>query len=242
MKTEKPIRILLVEDDDKLSALVGEYLESNSYTVIRESRGDTAVKKITDENPDLVILDVMLPGKDGVAVCREVRPSFAGPILMLTALNDETHEVVGLEVGADDYLTKPVSPRLLLTRIHALLRRSTLNPASPEAAQEPSDKNHRILTGALVIDAGNREVLLEGVPVDLTTSEFDLLYFLAQNPGEVLTRDRIYQDVRGIEYDGCDRSIDLRIMRLRRKLGDDAKNPRRIKSIHGAGYLFVENQ
>ena len=238
----KPIRILLVEDDAKLSALVREFLETSHYEVLQEVRGDTATARILGENPDLVILDIMLPGKDGITVCREVRPQYAGPILMLTALNEETDEVVGLEVGADDYLTKPVSPRLLLTRIHALLRRSTFAVTPPQPSAETADKGNRIMMGSLVIDAGNREVLLDGVPVELTTSEFDLLHYLAEHPGEVLTRERIYKDVRGIDYDGSDRSIDLRIMRLRKKLGDDAKQSKRIKSIHGTGYLFAEDQ
>ena len=235
--------ILIVEDDPKLARSIKNYLESNHYRVIVEERGDTAQERILTEKPDLVILDIMLPGKDGLAVCREVRPEFSGPIIMLTALDEETDELVGLEVGADDYLTKPVSPRRLLTRIHVQLRRTEWEVKTVKnTVEEPVSSSKKIVIGSLTIDAANRMVWLDDQSIDLTTAEFDLLYYLAQHPGEVLTRDQIYPVVRGFEYDGIDRSVDLRIARLRKKLGDDTKQSRRIKAIRGTGYLFAEDQ
>ena len=230
---ERP-RILLVEDDFKLAALVKEYLESESYAVEIEARGDTAAQRILRESPDLVILDVMLPGIDGFEVCKRVRPEFPGPIMMLTARNDEVDEVIGLEMGADDYMSKPVSPRLLLSRLRALLRRF------PHVSPDSLPKGSSIIRLTdLEIDATQRSVLLLGNPVYLTTAEFDLLWFLAQRPGDVVTRDEIFDHVIGTPYDGLDRSADLRITRLRKKLGDDGKQPSRIKSIRSVGYLLA---
>jgi len=222
-------RILIVEDDAKLALLVQEYLQSNGFEVIIEPRGDRAPDRILTERPDLVILDLMLPGLDGLQVCREVRPRFPNPILMLTARGEEVDEVVGLELGADDYLAKPVRPRLLLARINALLRRLP-QPAHGEGA---------IILGALTIEPANRRATLAGQELDLTTAEFDLLLYLARRAGEAVTREEIYRDLRGIEWDGLDRSIDLRVARLRRKLGDDGRNPQQIKSVRGTGYVLV---
>ncbi|MFH2008609.1 MAG: response regulator [bacterium] len=225
-------RILVVEDDRKLAGLVREFLASAGFEVTVEHRGDRAPERILAERPDVVILDILLPGQDGLAVCREVRPQYNGAILMLTARGEEVDEVVGLELGADDYLAKPVQPRRLLARIHSLLRRLPRGNAQTESG-------NRIEVGALVIDAGCRSTTVGGAPVELTTAEFDLLWLLASHAGEVLSRERIYQELRGTEYDGIDRSMDLRVARLRRKLGDDGKQPRLIKSIRGAGYLLV---
>jgi DNA-binding response OmpR family regulator len=227
---DAPRRILVVEDDSKLAGLIQEYLESNGFTVTVEPRGDRAPKRILNEQPDVVVLDIMLPGKDGLTVCREVRSQYRGQILMLTARGEEVDEVVGLEVGADDYMAKPVSPRLLLARINTLLRR----------ASEP--RGGRVEVGALVVDASSRTVHVSGCPVELTTAEFDLLWLLAVHAGEVVSRDRIYSELRGIEYDGLDRSFDLRIARLRKKLGDRGKEPRIIKSVRGVGYILAVSQ
>ena len=228
-------RILLVEDDARLAQLVKEYLEaSDAFDVAIEGRGDTAVERIVAEQPDLVILDVMLPGLDGLSVCKRVRDRFAGPILMLTALGDEVDEVVGLELGADDYVAKPASPRKVLARVRSLLRRV---PAQDErTAGEPQGV---IAVGELQVDPGRRVASLAGRELDLTTAEFDLLWLLARHVGETLEREAIYQQLRGIEWDGMDRSIDLRVLRLRKKLGDDAAHPRFIKSVRGVGYLLA---
>ncbi|MDB4729870.1 response regulator transcription factor [bacterium] len=228
-------RILLVEDDLKLAALVKEYLESDQFEVDVESRGDTAANRILTDKHDLVILDVMLPGLDGFEVCKRVRPDFDGPILMLTARSEEVDEVIGLETGADDYMSKPVRPRLLLARMRTLLRRVQLNETPGTISEECA----LIELTNLQIDATQRSVLLKGHPIYLTTAEFDLLWFLAQRPGEVVTRDQIFEKVIGMPYDGLDRSADLRITRLRKKLGDDGKQPSRIKSIRSVGYLLA---
>ncbi|MBN2716115.1 MAG: winged helix-turn-helix domain-containing protein [Deltaproteobacteria bacterium] len=227
-------RIMLVEDNMKLAGLVREYLENKDFEVIHQPTGDGAVDRILAEKPDLIILDLMLPGMDGKSICRAVRPFFSGPILMLTALGEEVDEVVGLELGADDYVVKPVRPRVLLARIQTLLRR-TATMAQPAQKGE----NESIVFGALNIHSVNREVRVDGVLLDLSTAEYDLLLYLVNHAGHVLSRSRIYEDVRGIEWDGMDRSIDQRITRLRRKLGDDASEPRWIKSVRGEGYLMA---
>ncbi|MBP7381547.1 winged helix-turn-helix domain-containing protein [Myxococcota bacterium] len=235
MEGDPGIRILLVEDDLRLGALVSEFLVSKGFLVDIEVRGDLAPDRIIDENPDLVILDLMLPGLDGLSICRKVRPVYPGPIMMLTALSDEVDEVVGLEVGADDYLAKPVRPRLLLARIHNLLRRMNVD------GEDRTITGDRVITiEDLVIDPGSRSVRLDSREIDLTTAEFDLLYYLAERVGQVIDRNDIYRDLRGMEWDGLDRSIDLRVARLRRKIGDDARHPRRIKSVRGSGYLLVD--
>jgi two-component system, OmpR family, response regulator RstA len=243
MKNQIFPRIMLVEDDSKLSKLVSEYLTGNGFSVVVESRGDRAVARILNQMPDLVVLDLMLPGLDGLSVCREVRPRYRGPILILTARADETDEVVGLEIGADDYLTKPVRPRVLLARITTLLRRAgpTHNVRGSEPVREELDnaENRRIAVGALVVDAANRTASISDEPLELTTAEFDLLWLLALYAGQVLSRERIYEAVRGIPWNGIDRSIDLRIARLRRKLSDNGKKPQRIKSVRGTGYLLA---
>jgi two-component system, OmpR family, response regulator RstA len=238
-------RVLLVEDDAKLAALVREFLEASGFHVSVEPRGDHAVGRILGERPDLVILDLMLPGLDGLAICRQVRPHFDGAILMLTARGEETDEIVGLELGADDYLAKPVRPRRLLARVNTLLRRVerknsiASTSTSLGTSAEGNSKPRRLTVGRLVVDAGNRLATMDSEVVDLTTAEFDLLWLLASHAGEVLSRDHIYRELRGMEYDGLDRSMDLRVARLRRKLGDDGKQPRLIKSVRGAGYLLV---
>jgi two-component system response regulator RstA len=225
-------RILLVGDDRKLSRLVTEFLENNGYSVLTETRGDRAIERIMREAPDLVILDPMLPGLDGLSVCRRVRAQYQSPILMLAAGGDEADELAGLELGADDYISKPVRPQLLLARIRALLRRAHRFDAN----------QRRLKLGPVVIDAGQRTVHLDGRPVEVTTAEFELLWLLARHAGQVLTRDQINFVLRGHEWDGLDRSIDLTISRLRRKLGDDGRNPGLIRSIRSAGYMWTLSQ
>jgi two-component system response regulator RstA len=167
----------------------------------------------------MVVLDVMLPGADGLTICREVRPHYHQPILMLTARTEDMDQVLGLEMGADDYVAKPVQPRVLLARIRALLRRTDKAPED-EVAQ-------RIEFDDLVIDNGGRSVTLNGELVDFTSAEYDLLWLLASNAGRILSREDIFERLRGIEYDGQDRSIDVRISRIRPKIGDDPENPKR---------------
>lgn len=230
-------RILIVEDDERLATLTKDYLESNGLTVAIEGDGGRAIERIKTEQPDLVVLDLMLPGEDGLAVCRIVRPYYKGPILMLTARTEDLDQVLGLEMGADDYVAKPVRPRVLLARIRALLRRVKDTPE--ELAAEPSSEN-RLTFGNLVVDNAMREAWLDGKSIDLTSAEFDLLWLLSSSAGRVLTREEIFHQLRGIEYDGQDRSIDVRVSRIRPKVGDDPMNPKRIKTVRSKGYLFVK--
>jgi DNA-binding response OmpR family regulator len=235
---ENNLRVLLVEDDVRLAALIQEYLQNQSIDVSIEHRGDLACQRIVTEVPDLVVLDLMLPGLDGLSVCRTVRPDYAGPILMLTARDEDIDQVVGLEIGADDYVTKPVQPRVLLARIRALLRRV---PQAQPASNVPVAARTEHSYGIFKISAAAREAWMSGEVVELTTNEFELLWLLASRPGEILTRDVILESLRGIDYDGADRSVDLRISRLRKKLGDNTSHPARIKTIRGKGYLFVKD-
>jgi two-component system, OmpR family, response regulator RstA len=223
-------RILLVEDDRELALMVADFLAPHGFAVAIEGRGDQAVERIRAEAHDAIILDVNLPGLDGISVCRSVRSSFKGPILILTARGDEVDEVVGLEVGADDYLPKPVRPRVLLARLRAQLRKV--------ATQTNEHSSNCIVIGALLVDAGRRAVELNGQDIQLTSAEFDLLWMLAEKVGEVVSRGDIYQRIHGVTYDGLDRSIDLRISRLRKKLGDDPVAPQRIKAVRSIGYLL----
>lgn len=225
-------RILIVEDDERLATLTQDYLRKNGLDVAIETDGTAAIDRIISEQPDLVVLDVMLPGSDGLTVCREVRPHYHQPILMLTARTDDMDQVLGLEMGADDYVAKPVQPRVLLARIRALLRRSDATPSD--------DMPHRLEFGDLVIDNGGRSVTLNDELVDFTSAEYDLLWLLASNAGRILSREDIFERLRGIEYDGQDRSIDVRISRIRPKIGDDPENPKRIKTVRSKGYLFVK--
>ncbi len=223
-------RVMIVEDDERLALLTRDYLVANGLDVSVVSNGNEAIRRIPAEEPDLVVLDLMLPGADGLTVCREVRKTYRNPILMLTARSDDMDQVLGLEMGADDYVPKPVKPRLLLARIRALLRR-----VEGEMEAVPQ----RLEFGHLVIDNGAREVLLDGVSVEMTSAEYDLLWLLASNAGRVLSRELIFEKLRGIQYDGQDRSIDVRISRIRPKIGDDPDNPKRIKTVRSKGYLFV---
>lgn len=222
--------ILLVEDDQALAVMVSDFLRQHSFEVSVEGRGDLAVERIRNERPDAVILDITLPGLDGISVCRTVRTEYQGTILILTARGDEVDEVVSLEVGADDYMTKPVRPRALLARLQMHLRRHT--------APGPETDNQPLVAGSLVVDPARRSVEIDGQPVLLTTAEFDLLYLLAGKAGYPISRHDIYERIHGMKYDGLDRSIDLRISRLRKKLGDDPANPERIKSVRGVGYML----
>ena len=227
--------VLLVEDDDELAGLIQEYLGKHGFSVDVEPNGKRAAERLTTETPALVILDVMLPGMGGMDVCRTVRAHYAGPIIMLTALDDDMDQMLGLELGADDYIVKPVPPRLLLARIKAMLRRSdvTRGPGADHEAQASA-----IRVGDLVVDGASRQARLAGAEIRVTTAEFELLWLLAASAGRIVGRDEILQRIRGLDYDGLDRSIDRRISRLRKKLGDDPADPRRIKTVRGQGYLL----
>ncbi|AFP29869.1 response regulator [Marinobacter sp. BSs20148] len=233
-------RILIVEDDERLASLTRDYLQNNGLTVSIESHGGAAVERILNEQPDLVVLDLMLPGEDGLSICRRVRPRYSGPILMLTARTDDMDQILGLEMGADDYIGKPAQPRVLLARIRALMRRAAEKNQPLVGSDAVSEGPVRVQFNELVIDSSMREAWLSGVTVDLTSAEFDLLWLLASNAGRVLSREEIFAALRGIEYDGQDRSIDVRVSRIRPKIGDDPIHPRRIKTVRSKGYLFVK--
>jgi DNA-binding response OmpR family regulator len=229
-------QILLVEDDKRLGNLIRTYLSQQGFSVFIEERGDSAPSRILQGNHDLVILDLLLPGLDGLSICRQVRSGYQGPILMLTALEDDMDQVIGLEIGADDYVKKPVEPRVLLARIKALLRR--FERTQQTAALEDTSE---LVFGSLIINRAKRSVVLNNKPVLLTTNEFNLLWILANHAGQILERDTIYKKLRGIDYDGLNRSVDLTVSNLRRKLEDDIDHPVRIKTVWGKGYLFVLN-
>ena len=226
-------RVLLVEDDEGLGELISEYLGRNGLETHWVRRGDLAIEKAHEIAPDLLLLDVMLPGQDGFDICRELRARGSTlPILILTARDEDFDRVVGLELGADEFIPKPVQPRVLLAHVRAILRRAGMRPGVPAATGDT------IVFGGLEIDVASRAARLSGKPVDLTSSEFDLLWLLARHAGKVLSRNDILNKLRSLDYDGSDRSVDCRIYRLRRKLGDLAESAERIKTIRNVGYLF----
>jgi two-component system OmpR family response regulator/two-component system response regulator RstA len=226
--------VFLVEDDTRLAELIAAFLGKNGYRVSICHKGDEAESQILASQPDLVILDLMLPGKPGFEICRDLRATFDGRILMMTARNDEIDEILGLELGADDYLAKPVEPRKLLARVRALLRRGSSRNTAASADQ--------LTFGQFSINQGTRTAKLGSQYLDLTTAEFDLLWMLASHAGSILSRDDILGKLRGIGFDGNDRSIDARISRLRKKLLDDPMFPSRIKTVRGKGYLFSKSE
>ncbi|KWK24647.1 two-component system response regulator [Burkholderia stagnalis] len=233
---ENPLahRVLLIEDDDRLARLVREYLDGYEFTVRIVPRGDLAVAAVREYQPALVILDLMLPNLDGTEVCRRIRAFTNVPVLILTARADVYDQVAGLETGADDYVTKPIEPRVLVARARALLRRVEPAVAEPAADARPP----ALVFGDLTISPPNRTVTWRGDLVDLKTAEFNLLLILARAAGTVLSRDDILKQLRGIEFDGIDRSVDSSISKLRQRFEDASSEPRRIKTIWSRGYLF----
>ena len=225
MDSNQTRHVLIVEDDQRLAELTREYLVSNGLTVDVEHNGAVAVARIKAEQPYLVILDLMLPGEDGLGICRLVRPEYSGPIIMLTARTDELDQVVGLEVGADDYICKPFSPREMVARVKAVLRRSLLHTTN-------------IANQSLQLDANSFRVLAEGHEIELTSVEFQLFQALHQQPGRIFSRsklmDLIYSDQRVVS----DRTIDSHIKKLRKKLDELLPNQELVHSVYGAGYRY----
>lgn len=233
-KMEPQQRLLLVEDDIRLASTIQEYLQQSEFEVDIETRGNLAIELILRGNHDLVVLDLTLPGMDGLEICRQIRQEYRKPILMLTARDDSIEQVVGLEIGADDYVTKPVEPRLLLARIRALLRHAKRTGESDE------NTTSRLTFGQLTIDQHDRTITYQGNNINCSEIDFGLMWLLASNAGQVLSRDYIFETLNGYTYDGLDRSVDIRISRLRKRLQDNSGNPARIKTVRGKGYLFVE--
>jgi len=226
-------RLLMIDDDEKLVALTREYLESHGFELAVAHDGKSGVEAALSTEPALIILDLMLPGIDGLEVCRRVRQSSRVPILMLTAKGDETDRIVGLELGADDYLPKPFNARELLARIRAILRRSEGGSSDADPAV--------LRAGPLVLDSGSRVVTVNGREIDMTTAEFDLLHALVANAGRVLSREQLLRQVHGEGWAAYDRSIDVHISRIRQKIEEDPKRPVLLKTVRGAGYQLAQS-
>ena len=221
-------RVLVIDDDEALGELLTEYLEQFGLSVQAVAHPTDGLRALKAEPPDIVILDVMLPGLDGFAVCRKVRETSKVPIIMLTARGDVTDRIVGLELGADDYLPKPFEPRELVARIQAVLRRH-----SAAGAEDI------VRAGRLELNAATRSVRVDGRTLSLTTAEFDLLELFVRSQGRVLSRERLLELTRGVDWESFDRSIDVLVSRLRQKLGDDPRQPVFVRTVRGAGYVFI---
>ncbi|MFM2280031.1 MAG: hypothetical protein RLZZ444_2262 [Pseudomonadota bacterium] len=226
--------VLIIDDDTRLSAMLADYLQSAGFKTRTAATGDLGLQEIARRSPDAVILDVMLPDHDGFEICRRIRAGSSLPILMLTAKGEETDRIVGLELGADDYVPKPFSPRELAARLKAVLRRS-----NPQDSQSPQDI---LRFGRLEIDRGQRVVRVNGEEKTLTGYQFSLLLTLAEHPGRVLSREKLMDLTKGEELEAFDRSIDVHVSRIRAAIEADPKHPRRIITLRGAGYLFARNQ
>lgn len=225
------IHLLLVEDDERLAALTCEYLEKQGLLVTHVASGEASLAEARSTRFDAVLLDIMLPGKSGLQVCQELRQSSDVPVIMLTARGEEADRVMGLEIGADDYLSKPYSPRELLARVRAVVRRAR-GQVGPTVG-EP------LTLGNLSLDPGSRRATLAGEELDLTGYEFSLLLVLVERAGRVLSREQLMELAKGSAEESFDRSIDVHISRLRAKLGDDPKKPRLIKTVRGVGYQYL---
>jgi two-component system alkaline phosphatase synthesis response regulator PhoP len=223
--------ILVVDDEPAIVEIVRDYLTDVGYRVSTARSGDDALRQIRSILPDLIVLDLGLPGMDGLDVARVVRQGSRVPIIMLTARGDEADRVVGLELGADDYLIKPFSPRELLARVRAVLRRSATEPEPPERP---------LVIGEMVVDPERRSVILGGRVIELTATEFDLLVRMARAPGRVFTRVQLLETVHGVAVDAGGRAIDAHIKNLRRKIEHDPHRPQRLLTVHGVGYRLAE--
>jgi OmpR family response regulator RpaB len=224
-------RILLIDDDEKLGELLGAYFKRFDLDLVAAKHPALGLEMLEKERPDLVILDVMLPDQDGFQVCREIRRHSAVPIIMLTARGDVTDRVVGLELGADDYMPKPFEPRELVARVQNVLRRT--------GARDDREAPGHLRFRDLEVNLERRTVTLEGAPLDLTTMEYQLLVLFAAHPGRTYTRDEILNELRGIDAQLFSRSVDILVSRLRQKLKDTTRQPRFIKTVWGTGYTFV---
>lgn len=223
-------KVLVVDDDRRVLDLLATYLKKSGYQPITSTDGETGLMEYRRQRPDLVILDVMMPGMDGWAVCRQIRQESSTPVIMLTAKGEEVDKVLGLELGADDYVTKPFSPRELIARVKAVLRRAKSGNRMRE--------NTRLEWPGLTIDPVSREVKVGGNPVKLAPKEFDLLLYMARHPGQVFTREQLYDSVWGYDYYGGVRTVDVHITRLRNKIEAEPRQPRYLITVWGVGYKF----
>ena len=228
--------ILLVDDDEKLCKLLREYLEDYGFQVLTLGDGTAVVKTIRAESPDIIILDIMLPGEDGLDVLKEIRKEFSMPVIMLTAKGEDADRIVGLELGADDYLPKPFNPRELLARMKAVLRRMS----SRGTGETAHDENLLIEAGGLVLNKAKRTLLVEEQEVELSSTEYKLLEVLMERPNTVLSRDELMNQARGRDFMAFDRSIDVHISKLRTKLKKYPRFRNSIKTVWGTGYMFVD--
>lgn len=221
-------KILVVDDEPEITRLVRAYLERAGFVVVTAAEGREALAVFRHERPNLVLLDLNLPGMDGLDVCRAMRRGSDVPIIMLTARLEEADRLIGLELGADDYVVKPFSPREIVARVRAVLRRAEGTPVRPEVFS----------SSGVTLDLTRRTASVDGRPLDLTTMEFDLLALLVEHPGQVFTRLQLLERVQGNAYAGYERTIDVHVKNLRKVLGDDSQNPRFIETVRGVGYRF----
>ena len=221
--------VLLVDDDPKIAKLLRSYFEKEDFSVLTALDGTTALQLYRDKKPDILVLDLMLPGVSGLNVCRQIRKESETPILMLTARDEETDRLIGLELGADDYVSKPFSPREVVARAKAILRRSRKTP----------EKTEPFKIGKFIVDTAGYTVSAEGSPVDLTPTEYRIFELLATHPGQVFTRFQLVEQIQGVAFEGYERTIDAHVKNLRRKIDDNPKDPRIIQTAYGVGYKFA---
>jgi len=232
-----PPKVLVVDDEEKIAKMVGSYLEASGYESVLAFSGEVALSKFASDSPECVILDINMPGKDGLEVAREIRKTSSTPIIFLSARAEEIDKILGLELGGDDYVTKPFSPRELMSRVKAVLRRTSTPPT-----QTPSTKARDavINCGDIEVDITKRRVRCKGRPIELTTVQFNILAFLLKQPGRVYSRIEILEGAAGIEYEGYERTLDVHIKNLRKALGDDTETPKYIGTVRGVGYKLIE--
>jgi two-component system, OmpR family, phosphate regulon response regulator OmpR len=227
-------KVLIIDDDERLCKLLKEYLEENGFQVYAIGDGSETLKIIERESPDIIVLDIMLPGKDGLEVLKDINREYSIPVIMLTAKGEDTDRIIGLELGADDYVSKPFNPRELLARMRAVMRR-----LSSEETDETEKEEEHIIAGGVILNRARQTVTVNNEEMDLSMTEFKILEILMKHPNVVLNRDQIMNYARGKDLMAFDRSIDVHVSKLRSKLEKDPRYPKRIKTIWGSGYMFV---